>query len=643
MMISKLTKKHDKHDNKIIVNDKLNITLTKQIKHNLGYSIIPILISSLDSDSLYNIISDHIIINTKYKSILEHIEHNIKHNNINMSSITINDNTIYKKNTTSTTNSNTTGNKKSLRRGKYVSHNNSVLFTNMHQIFIISINNKSFNKIDNSELLESLRVAGNIVFNIIKANNIKAFNLINLVNLVKIVKIVNKQQTRQQTQNSIHDTLYIETILEGILLSSYKFIKYKTSQALNTKTHKYQLNNINLVTQSDTLDYRIKKLNNIINSVFMARDLINEPAILSKSTTFINIIKQFIKKNKLNIKLKIYDKKEIESLGMGLLLGVSKGSSSENAPKILIMKYYGSTHTLHDTQQNTETETDTETNTETETETETETKTETEKETNTNTKKDNEGKHNNSNPSYVLLGKGITFDTGGINLKSGRSMVEMKSDLSGAATVSSFLLGYAMNNGTQSINVICPFAENSIGPDAIKPSDILTSYNGTTVEITNTDAEGRLILADCLAYIVDKYPKSIIIDFATLTGQQESLSSKMFSNILSVNSDIEVNKLIECGKKINELLVPLPLMEQHLNKLRSYVADIKNVSFTSSADIIMSSLFMRQFIHKKTKWIHIDIAGPSFKLDELTKYSSPEASGIGVRLLFNYFDTIRHV
>jgi len=187
---------------------------------------------------------------------------------------------------------------------------------------------------------------------------------------------------------------------------------------------------------------------------------------------------------------------------------------------------------------------------------------------------------------------------------------------------------------------MCPFAENSIGPDAIKPSDILTSYNGTTVEITNTDAEGRLILADCLSYIVEKYPKAIIIDFATLTGQQESLSSKMFSNILSVNSEKEVEKLIKCSKAINELLVPLPLMEQHLSKLTSYVADIKNVSSASSADIIMSSLFMRQFIKKNTKWIHIDIAGPSYQADNIIKYASPEASGIGVRLLFSYFNSI---
>jgi leucyl aminopeptidase len=217
-------------------------------------------------------------------------------------------------------------------------------------------------------------------------------------------------------------------------------------------------------------------------------------------------------------------------------------------------------------------------------------------------------------------------------------MIEMKTDLSGASTVASFLIGYAMNKGSKCIYTLCPFAENSVGPESTKPSDVIKAYNGRTVEVSNTDAEGRLILADCLAYVVDKYPDATIIDFATLTGQQESLSCKLFSNVLSVNSKQEVNKLIESGKEINELLVELPIMEKHLKNLESYVADIKNVSFTCSADIIMSALFMRQFIKKNTKWIHIDIAGPSYKANEVIKYASPEASGVGVRLLFTYFD-----
>ena len=112
----------------------------------------------------------------------------------------------------------------------------------------------------------------------------------------------------------------------------------------------------------------------------------------------------------------------------------------------------------------------------------------------------------------------------------------------------------------------------------------------------------------------------------------------MFSNILSSNCDSEVKTLIEKGKHINEALVELPMMDKHLNKLESYVADIRNVSFSCSADIIMSSLFMKQFIKKTTKWIHIDIAGQSYKANDIIKYASPEASGVGVRLLFSFFD-----
>jgi len=184
---------------------------------------------------------------------------------------------------------------------------------------------------------------------------------------------------------------------------------------------------------------------------------------------------------------------------------------------------------------------------------------------------------------------------------------------------------------------MCPLVENSIGSGGIKPSDVLTAYGGKTVEVSDTDAEGRLVLADCLAYVSDKYPKASIIDFATLTGQQERLSCKMFSNILSANSEIEVRTLIEKGKTINEPLVELPIIDKHLYKLESYVADIINVSLNCTADIIMSALFMKQFINKNTKWMHIDIAGTSYKVDEIIKYASPEASGVGVRLLFAYF------
>lgn len=577
-------------------NLNINITVSNNIKRSLGYSIIPVIRTELDEITLFRIINTYIAVDSKYKAILEHIEDNIKNKNINVASLTLELKDIEGIKHFSTK-------KLTKKKTQYsrIPINNIPLFKNVHQIYIIVINNKTFKKSidkpDNYELLESLRVAGTTIYNIVKSNNIQSFNIINTLSkpLDKPIK---------DTEHNEYNTKYLETILEGVLLSSYRFNKYKTDQALNKISVKYYIRNINLVNlieqdkqekqdntkKENILLHNITKLSNIIKSVFIARDLINEPANTSKSNRFITTIKQFIFQNKLPIQVEVLEKYQLQKLGMGLILGVGAGSSIDNAPKVLIMRYTGKYCSKTD-----------------------------------------------DDPAYVLLGKGITFDTGGLDLKSGKSMIEMKTDLSGSATVCAFLLGYAMNAGKQCITCICPFAENSIGPDATKPSDVLKAYDGKTVEVANTDAEGRLVLADCLAYVVDKYPRAIIIDFATLTGQQEAISSKMFSNILGVNSGKEMHKMINSGSEINELLVPLPIMENQVNKLESYVADIKNVSFISSADIIMSSLFMRQFIKKNTKWIHIDIAGPSYKANDVIKYASPEASGIGVRLLFSYF------
>lgn len=575
--------------------DDCNITISTTLDNTRSTTIIPILRSQLKTQTLKSLLSNYMDISSKYTEILDHIYDNFKNNDVSLATLTIDLNSnISNKPTTST--SSLTSRQSQLTISKSTKKHNitkakslkakSLTLKNMkssiHQLFLVLVDNTNFQKNDDSELREALRVTGSMIYSLIKNNYLDDINILYIIN------------------NTLQDVL-----LEGLLLSSYKFDKYKTSKALNKKTQKYHLHHINLVipqnsknplrknnntknTKKNNNKQLLEKLThqtNIIKSVFLARDLINEPANNARSTRFISQIKNYISSNKLPITLEILDKQQLEKLGMGLLLAVGKGSNSENSPKLVIMKY--------------------------------------------NPKKD-------SLPEYILLGKGITFDTGGIDLKRSGSMIEMKSDLSGAASVMAFLLGYAKSNGSKCIYTICPFAENSIGPNAIKPSDVVTAYDKRTVEITDTDAEGRLVLADCLAYAVEKYPKAKLIDFATLTGQQEKISGKMFSCILG-NNDKEIDKLIITGKKINEPLVKLPILDKQVKKLESYVADIKNVNFTSQADIIMSSLFMKQFIKKNTQWIHIDIAGPSYKLNEIVKYASPEASGIGVRLLFEYF------
>lgn len=473
------------------------------------------------------------------------------------------------------------------------------LGTGLIQIYLIRIGGESGGESKSGEMenrdmedrngmMEELRVSGHLIFSLVKSNFIKNVNLVPALE-----------------GNGLDIKHSIPALLEGIMLSSYKFDKYKTEKALERQglKHVYHLENLHLITKGQGTEYltsEIDKLEKVIGSVFLARDLVNEPANDNRFERFMARIKEFIKKMQVPVELDIWDKSQLEKMGMGLILGVGKGSTLENAPRMVIMKYHPRGRGSG-------------------------------KGKGIGTDKDN-------SPEWVLLGKGITFDTGGLDLKSSKNMLEMKSDLSGAAAVISFLLGYAANGGEKCIYVMCPFAENSIGSSAIKPSDVLRAYDGRTVEVVDTDAEGRLVLADVLAYTVKKWPNARVMDLATLTGQAESISGKAFSCILSVNAEAETTVLIKKSLIINEALVRLPLLDKELSKLESNVADIKNVNYKSSADIIMSSLFMKQFIKQNTKWIHIDIAGPSFGADEVVKYTSPEASGVGVRLLFEYFD-----
>jgi leucyl aminopeptidase len=572
--------------------DNLNITISKTYNLSLGTTFIPILLTNIIKHNLFNILNQYIAINRKYINIIKHIEENIKANGLTLASVTIDTNT-----STSTQANNkikqtqskelkTTSKitKKSHTKLSKANSSQNIINNegrNLHQIYIVVIRDTTF-KISSDklafELMENARISGNMLFQTLKTNKIIEFNIID-------------------TSNS---NLFINNLMEGLLLSCYKFLKYKTDKAL--ATDKYSLKHINISSSQYKTNikqthakHNITNLVTIIKSVFMARDLINEPANNNKATFFIDTVKKNIQQDKLPITMEIFDAAKLKKLGMGLILGVGQGSNPNNAPRMLILKYIGHGQGT--------------------------------------------GNDKSKDPDYVLLGKGITYDTGGLDLKPARSMLEMKTDLSGAATVVSFLLGYAKLKGSRSVYVVCPFAENSIGPNSIKPSDVLTAYNGSTVEITNTDAEGRLVLADSLAYVVDKYPNAKLIDFATLTGQQESLSCKVFSNILSSeNCKEDISKLIYVGNEINEPLVELPLMEsKFLSKLESNIADIKNVSTTCSADIILSAVFMKHFIKHTTQWIHIDIAGPSYKIDSNVKYATGEASGIGVRLLMSYF------
>lgn len=581
----------------------MRISVLQHLSGKSSYVVIPFLESTYKkyNRSIFKMINnciDSVILNDKYKDACQAIDKKFQDKMINIATITVSlemINEIITKPKSKKTKTVSSSKKNITQR------NLNSLGINLLQIYVVRVDDecKSKDIQDKNKILEELRICGHLIFSLLKSNFVKNVNLIPVLE----AKCLNNKES-------------ITSLLEGIMLSSYKFDKYKTEKALERleNNQSYHLENLYFINKNNDNDKDtvklssvIARLEKIVASVFLARDLVNEPANDNRIERFMSRIKEFVKKMHVSVDLDIdiWDKERLEKMGMGLILGVGKGSHPNNAPCMLVIKY----HPRDGSNKN-----------------------------GSRSKSRNDSSSNKERiPDWVLLGKGITFDTGGLDLKNAKNMLDMKSDLSGAAAVVSFLLGYAANGGEKCIYVMCPFAENSISAAAVKPSDVITAYDGRTVEVVDTDAEGRLVLADAIAYTVAKWPSARVMDLATLTGQAENVSGKAFSCILSVNSEAETEGLIKKSHIINEALVRLPLLEKELNKLESNVADIKNVSYKSSADIILSSLFMKQFIKSNTKWIHIDIAGPSFGASDVIKYASPEASGVGVRLLFEYF------
>ncbi|MCK5016766.1 MAG: leucyl aminopeptidase family protein, partial [Candidatus Peribacteraceae bacterium] len=224
-----------------------------------------------------------------------------------------------------------------------------------------------------------------------------------------------------------------------------------------------------------------------------------------------------------------------------------------------------------------------------------------------------------------LIGKGVTYDTGGYSIKPSQYMESMKQDLGGAATVLGAFLAIASLGVKKNVIAVLPSVENSINSYAYRPDDIIKMYNGVTVEVTNTDAEGRIILADALAYTAKKYSPSYMIDLATLTGSCIYAVGNDFAAVLGTDDKL-IEKIIEAGKEAGEPMWQLPLHQRYKKDLESPVADIVNAS-KMRAGTIEGGLFLQHFVPEKMKWCHIDIAAVAF--DEKKKM----ATGRDVRML----------
>jgi leucyl aminopeptidase len=239
--------------------------------------------------------------------------------------------------------------------------------------------------------------------------------------------------------------------------------------------------------------------------------------------------------------------------------------------------------------------------------------------------------------TIVLVGKGVTFDTGGISLKQSSGMEAMKGDMSGAAAVAATLIAVSRLKPRHRIVGIMPMVENMPSGSATRPGDIVSSYAGKTVEIGNTDAEGRLILIDAMAYAVKKYKPDVMIDLATLTGACVVALGERLAGVFS--RDDELTRLIVAsGQTVHERCWPMPLPEDYKELLKSDYADISNMPGSRYGGAITAALFLSEFVGQ-TRWAHIDIAGPAF-VKKGGDYCGPGGSGFGVRLLCDLLDKL---
>jgi leucyl aminopeptidase len=363
----------------------------------------------------------------------------------------------------------------------------------------------------------------------------------------------------------------------GALLNSYRFDKYLTKE---TKDKKPTLAGLGFVVE-DAAATRKKFAaeRGAADTVFMVRDLVSEAPNVLYPESFAKIIKRELEP--LGIEVKILNAKDIEKLGMGALTAVGQGSVRE--PKLVSMQYKGGSKTQK---------------------------------------------------NVAFVGKGVTFDTGGISLKPGPGMEEMKFDMAGAAVVVGLMKTLAMRGAKLNAVGVVALAENMPSGNACRPGDIVTSMSGQTVEIHNTDAEGRLILCDALWYVQEKFKPTHIVDLATLTGAIIIALGHEYGGVFS-NDDSFAKHLTSAGKEVGEELWRMPMTEVWDKAIDSPVADMKNISGSRDAGSAVAACFLKRFIQKDVQWAHLDIAGVAWVGNDRT--STPKgATGFGVRLLDRY-------
>jgi len=456
--------------------------------------------------------------------------------------------------------------------------------TKLKELLPTTVNNelkKATKEIFNGKAGKTLHLLTETQIYLIGTSDLKKFSERKIQKLAsKIAEITSQNKFKNiavATQHLPNEIENIEQLTENIILSSYKYDTYITeSDKLQFKS-----NSLKFLTKnkSKVLKTAIEHGQTVAEGVNYTRDLVNAPAIHCTPTQLASEAKEIAKLSK-NIKTKVYSKKELEKIGMNLILGVSSGSGQE--PKLIKLEY--------------------------------------------------KNKPKNKKP-ILVVGKGVTFDAGGLNIKLTGNIDSMKFDMAGAGTILGLFRLLAKSDPNLHVIGLIPTVENLVGDHAYKPGDILTGYNGKTVEITNTDAEGRLILADALAYGTEKFKPEAVVDLATLTGACITALGYTRTGVVSNNKEL-YKKFKKASKTSGNKIWRLPLDKFHRKKVEGSISDYKNYTGGIGAGATMAAAFLEKFTNKNP-WVHMDIAGTAF-LDKSVNGKPKGATGETVKLLYHF-------
>ena len=363
--------------------------------------------------------------------------------------------------------------------------------------------------------------------------------------------------------------IFLGYFLHGIKLKSYEFNKYKTKK-------ENRVISVNVIGKTNKPSSQNQiKFKALEEGTFYARDLVSEPGNILHPDEY---AKRLNSLRKDGLKVNIYDKKKLKKLGMDALLGVGMGSV--RGSYLVTMEWNGA--------------------------------------------------KNNSKP-LAFVGKGVTFDTGGYSLKPARFMEDMTYDMAGSAAVVGLMKNLALRKAKINAVGVVGLVENMVSGVAQRPGDIVKSYSGKTIEVLNTDAEGRLVLADALTFTEQKFKPKFIIDLATLTGAIIVCLGSEYAGLFSNNDELS-KRILNAGEKVEEKLWRMPLHKNYDKLMNSKNADVQNINYVGGAGSTTAAQFLQRFIINKTPWAHLDIAGMAF-----SKYggalNSRGATGFGVRLL----------